>query len=73
MFALDDPEGRHLELTSWQLVGSGYHVTAKGECVAELAFETWKQTITCGGSPPRAPAGFTQVPPPARRQPSHLR
>ncbi|MFJ3260080.1 zonular occludens toxin domain-containing protein [Pseudomonas sp. NPDC086581] len=63
MFALDDPEGRHLELTSWQLVGSGYHVTAKGECVAELAFETWKQTITCGGSPPRAPAGFTQAPP----------
>ncbi|WP_343577299.1 zonular occludens toxin domain-containing protein [Pseudomonas sp.] len=54
MFALDDPEGRHLELTSWQLIGSGYHVTAKGECVAELAFETWKQTVTCGGAQPKA-------------------
>lgn len=49
LFALDDPEGRHLELTSWQLIGSGYHVTAKGECVAELAYERWKQTVTCGG------------------------
>lgn len=58
MFALDDPEGRHLELTSWQLVGSGYHVTAKGECIAELAYEKWKQTITCSGSSPKALAGM---------------
>jgi len=58
MFALDDPEGRHLELTSWQLVGSGYHVTAKGECIAELAYEKWKQTITCAGSPPITMAGM---------------
>lgn len=59
MFALDDAEGRHLELTSWQLVGSGYHVTAKGECVAELAYDTWKQTITCGGSQGQAMAGMS--------------
>lgn len=49
LFGLDDPEGRHLELSSWQLIGSGYSVTPKGECVAELAFEQWKQTITCAG------------------------
>lgn len=58
MFALDDPEGRHLELTSWQLVGSGYRVIPKGECIAELAYEKWKQTITCSGSPPKAMAGM---------------
>lgn len=63
MFALDDPEGRHLELTSWQLVGSGYHVTAKGECMAELAYEKWKQTITCAGSPSRTMAGMNPSPP----------
>lgn len=63
MLALDDSEGRHLELTSWQLVGSGYHVTAKGECVAELAYEKWKQTITCGGTQSQAFATVAQAPP----------
>ncbi len=63
MFALDDPEGRHLELTSWQLIGSGYHVTAKGECVADLAFETWKQTVTCGGTQPKTLANIAPTAP----------
>lgn len=49
MFALDDTEGRHLELTSWQLIGSGYNVIPKGECIAELRYGRWKQTITCAG------------------------
>ena len=58
MFALDDPEGRHLELTSWQLMGSGYHIIPKGECVADLTFEKWKQTITCAGSQAQTMAGM---------------
>lgn len=62
MFALDDPEGRHLELTSWQLIGSGYRVTPKGECIAELAYEKWKATVTCGGVQPRAVATLSAQP-----------
>ncbi|MCY1353555.1 Zonular occludens toxin (Zot) [compost metagenome] len=58
MFALDDPEGRHLELTSWQLIGSGYRVIPKGECIAELAYEKWKATVTCSGLQPRPVAGI---------------
>ncbi|MGI3149130.1 zonular occludens toxin domain-containing protein, partial [Pseudomonas aeruginosa] len=41
LFALEDPTGRRLELTSWQLIGSGYRVTPKGECVVELRYEDW--------------------------------
>lgn len=58
MFGLDDQEGRHLELTSWQLMGAGYRVIPKGECMAELAFEKWKQTITCAGSQSQTMAGM---------------
>jgi len=53
MFAFIDAEGRRLDLTSWELVGSGYAVRSKGACVAELMFERWKQTVTCAGSPAR--------------------
>lgn len=50
MFALEDGDGRHLELSSWQLLGSGYHVTPRGECVADIEYKDWKGTVTCAGS-----------------------
>ncbi|MFV3414015.1 hypothetical protein ACQCLI_21515 [Pseudomonas nitroreducens] len=53
MFLLVDPEGRHLNMTSWELVGSGYAIRSKGACVAELMYERWKQTVTCAGAPVR--------------------
>lgn len=53
MFAFLDAEGRRLDLTSWDLVGSGYAIRSKGACVAELMYEQWKQTVTCSGAPPR--------------------
>ncbi|HBO2949631.1 TPA: zonular occludens toxin family protein [Pseudomonas aeruginosa] len=63
MFALDDPTGRHLELTSWQLIGSGYRVTPKGECVVELRYEDWKQTVTCAGRQAGAVASIAPAAP----------
>ncbi|ELO1026031.1 zonular occludens toxin family protein [Pseudomonas aeruginosa] len=62
MFALDDPAGRHLELTSWQLVGSGYAIKPRGECVAELLYGEWEGTVTCAGSSVR-PVAVAGVPP----------
>ena len=53
MFAFIDAEGRRLDLTSWELVGSGYAIRSKGACVAELMYERWKQTVTCAGAPSR--------------------
>ena len=68
MFAFLDAEGRRLDLTSWDLVGSGYAIRSKGACVAELLFEQWKQTVTCSGAPPRpaisnAPLTLAATPP----------
>ncbi|MFP7899835.1 hypothetical protein ACLHTH_12005, partial [Pseudomonas aeruginosa] len=63
MFALDDPTGRRLELTSWQLIGSGYRVTPKGECVVELRYEDWKQTVTCAGRQAGAVASIAPAAP----------
>lgn len=68
MFAFLDAEGRRLDLTSWDLVGSGYAIRSKGACVAELMFEQWKQTVTCSGAPPRpaisnAPLTLAATPP----------
>lgn len=53
MFAFLDADGRQLDLTSWDLVGSGYAIRSKGACVAELMYEQWKQTVTCSGALPR--------------------
>lgn len=68
MFAFLDAEGRRLDLTSWDLVGSGYAIRSKGACVAELMFEQWNQTVTCSGAPPRpaisnAPLTLAATPP----------
>ncbi|MFO5915932.1 hypothetical protein ACLBSU_29870, partial [Pseudomonas aeruginosa] len=63
LFALDDPTGRRLELTSWQLIGSGYRVTPKGECVVELRYEDWKQTVTCAGRQAGAVASIAPAAP----------
>jgi zona occludens toxin len=73
MFAFVDIEGRRLDLTSWELVGSGYAVRSKGACVAELMYERWKQTITCVGALPRpaiASASLSAVVTPAASPPS---
>ncbi|MBB4867113.1 zona occludens toxin [Pseudomonas nitritireducens] len=53
MFALVDLDGRRLDLTSWELIGSGYAVRSKGACIAELMYERWKQTVTCAGAAAR--------------------
>lgn len=53
MFAFRDADGRQLDLTSWDLFGSGYAIRSKGACVAELMYEHWKQTVTCSGALPR--------------------
>ncbi len=63
MFALDDPAGRHLEFTSWQLVGSGYAIKPRGECVVELRYEEWKQTVTCAGRQPGVVASIVPAAP----------
>lgn len=61
MFLLVDPEGRHLNMTSWELVGSGYAIRSKGACVAELMYERWKQTITCAGAAPQSVSNPVQL------------
>lgn len=61
MFLLVDPEGRHLNMTSWELVGSGYAVRSKGACVAELMYERWKQTVTCVGAAPQSVSNPVQL------------
>ncbi|MFJ3049105.1 zonular occludens toxin domain-containing protein [Pseudomonas nitroreducens] len=61
MFLLVDPEGRHLNITSWELVGSGYAIRSKGACVAELMYERWKQTVTCVGAAPRLASNQVQL------------
>ena len=61
MFAFIDAEGRRLDLTSWELVGSGYAIRSKGACIAELMYERWKQTVTCAGAPPRLASSQLQV------------
>lgn len=61
MFAFLDAEGRQLDLTSWDLVGSGYAIRSKGACVAELMYEQWKQTVTCAGAIPRPASNLVQL------------
>ncbi|WEW97814.1 zonular occludens toxin domain-containing protein [Pseudomonas nitroreducens] len=61
MFAFLDADGRQLDLTSWDLVGSGYAIRSKGACVAELMYEQWKQTVTCVGATPRPASNQVQL------------
>lgn len=73
MFAFLDADGRRLDLTSWELVGSGYAVRSKGACIAELMYERWKQTVTCVGAPPRpaiSNAPLTVAVPPTANSPT---
>jgi len=61
MFAFLDADGRQLDLTSWDLVGSGYAIRSKGACIAELMYERWKQTVTCVGAIPRPASNQVQL------------
>ena len=53
MFVITDAEGRRLMLNSWQMGESGYGVKARSECVAELTYGEYHETIVCAGSFPR--------------------
>lgn len=60
MFAITDPEGRRLMLNSWQMGESGYGVKERSECVAELFYGDYHETVVCAGSiqKPAEPAGM---------------
>ncbi|MBD9513317.1 zonular occludens toxin domain-containing protein [Pseudomonas sp. PDM22] len=53
MFVITDSEGRRLMLNSWQMGESGYGVKARSECVAELSYGEYHETIVCAGAFPR--------------------
>ena len=53
MFVITDAEGRRLMLNSWQMGESGYGVKARSECVAELFYGEYHETIVCAGSFPK--------------------
>ncbi|WP_440467039.1 zonular occludens toxin domain-containing protein [Pseudomonas sp. YH-1] len=53
MFVITDAEGRRLMLNSWQMGESGYGVKARSECVAELSYGAYHETIVCAGAFPR--------------------
>ena len=76
MFVITDAEGRRLMLNSWQMGESGYGVKARSECVAELFYGDYHETIVCAGSFPKpaqmpatAPA-MAAAPPAAPAQPT---
>ncbi|WP_193453077.1 zonular occludens toxin domain-containing protein [Pseudomonas nitroreducens] len=62
MFVITDAEGRRLMLNSWQMGESGYGVKARSECVAELFYGDYHETIVCAGSFPK-PAQMPATPP----------
>ncbi|QEY73069.1 zonular occludens toxin domain-containing protein [Pseudomonas denitrificans (nom. rej.)] len=62
MFAITDSEGRRLMLNSQQLSESGYRVRPRSECVAELFYQSYHETIVCAGAIPR-PAQPLATPP----------
>lgn len=53
MFAITDGEGRRLMLNSQQLSESGYRVQPRSECVAELFYQSYHETVVCAGALPR--------------------
>ncbi|MDH1011632.1 hypothetical protein N5J43_15610 [Pseudomonas nicosulfuronedens] len=70
MFVITDAEGRRLMLNSWQMGESGYGVKARSECVAELTYGDYHETIVCAGAFPKpaqmpatAPAIAATAPP----------
>ncbi|MCE4073623.1 MULTISPECIES: zonular occludens toxin domain-containing protein [Pseudomonas] len=68
MFVITDAEGRRLMLNSWQMGESGYGVKARSECVAELTYGDYHETIVCAGSfpkPAQMPATLPAIAPPA--------
>ncbi|TLX71402.1 hypothetical protein FAS41_24910, partial [Pseudomonas nicosulfuronedens] len=76
MFVITDAEGRRLMLNSWQMGESGYGVKARSECVAELSYGEYHETIVCAGAFPKpaqmpatAPA-MAATAPPAPAQPT---
>lgn len=52
MFSIVDAEGRRLMLNSWQMGESGYGVKSVSECVAELSYGDYHETVVCAGSIP---------------------
>ena len=53
LFAIIDPEGRRLMLNSQQLSESGYRVRPRSECVAELFYQSYHETVVCAGAFPK--------------------
>ncbi|WP_430318747.1 zonular occludens toxin domain-containing protein [Pseudomonas nitroreducens] len=52
MFSITDADGRRLTLNSWQMEESGYRVRKRSECVAELFYGKYHETVVCAGTLP---------------------
>lgn len=62
MFVVTDAAGRRLMLNSWQMGESGYGVKARSECVAELFYGDYHETVVCAGTFPKQPQMPTAQP-----------